>query len=69
VDTVGAGDAFNGALATLLAAGAPVEDALTIANAAGGLACTRPGALEALPTRAEVEALVRETRRRPPPAW
>jgi ribokinase len=69
VDTVGAGDAFNGALATLLAAGATVEDALLVANAAGGLACTRQGAVEALPTRAAVQALLGESRRRPAPVW
>jgi ribokinase len=69
VDTVGAGDAFNGALAAALAGGAPVEDALLVANAAGGLACTRRGALAALPSRDEVMALMRETRRRPSAAW
>ncbi len=69
VDTVGAGDAFNGALATLLAAGAAVEDALLVANAAGGLACTRRGAVDALPTRAEVKTLLGETRRWPTVNW
>ena len=69
VDTVGAGDAFNGALATLLAAGAPVEEALLVANAAGGLTCTRRGAVDALPTRAEVEALLEQAKRRPRTPW
>ncbi|MGH7322433.1 MAG: ribokinase [Candidatus Rokuibacteriota bacterium] len=69
VDTVGAGDAFNGALATLLAAGTAVEDALLVANAAGGLACTRRGAVDALPTRAEVKRLLDETRRWPKLDW
>lgn len=58
VDTVGAGDAFNGALATLLAAGARIEDALTVANAAGALTCTRRGAMDALPSRDEVRTLL-----------
>jgi ribokinase len=58
VDTVGAGDAFNGALATLLAAGASVGDALTVANAAGALTCTRRGAMDALPSRDEVRTLL-----------
>jgi ribokinase len=69
VDTVGAGDAFNGALATLLGAGAPLTDALVVANAAGGLACTRRGAIDALPSRAEVEALLRREGRRPRLSW
>jgi ribokinase len=69
VDTVGAGDAFNGALAAALASGAPVEDALLVANAAGGLACTRRGALQALPARDEVRALLEESHRRPASAW
>jgi ribokinase len=69
VDTVGAGDAFNGALAAALADRLPVEDALLVANAAGGLACTRPGALEALPTRAEVRALLEQAHRRPSASW
>lgn len=69
VDTVGAGDAFNGALAAVLAAGGTVEDALLVANAAGALACTRRGAVEALPGRSEVEALLAQTGRRPAGRW
>jgi ribokinase len=56
VDTVGAGDAFNGALAAALIAGHDVEGALRRACAAGAIAATRRGALPSLPTRAEVEA-------------
>jgi ribokinase len=69
VDTVGAGDAFNGALAALLAAGASPEEALTVANAAGALACTRPGAVDALPDRPEVMALLASFGRQPSVAW
>ena len=69
VDTVGAGDAFNGALATMLAGGAPLEDALVVANAAGGLTCTRRGAVDALPTRAEVVALMEREGRCPRTSW
>jgi ribokinase len=50
VDTVGAGDAFNGALAWSLACGAPLDAALHAATAAGAAACTAVGAREALPT-------------------
>jgi ribokinase len=44
VDTVGAGDAFCGALAAALAAGASREEALAAANRAGAEAVTWPGA-------------------------
>ena len=66
---MGAGDAFNGALAALLAAGAAPEEALTVANAAGALACTRPGAVDALPDRREVQALLASAGRVPTVTW
>jgi ribokinase len=69
VDTVGAGDAFAGGLASALAAGASEDEALFVANAAGALACTRRGAIDALPSRAEVERLLAETGRLPRGAW
>jgi ribokinase len=50
VDTTAAGDAFCGALATALARGKTIEDALTFANAAGALAVTVLGAGPAIPT-------------------
>jgi ribokinase len=59
VDTTAAGDSFNGALGTALAAGEPLSDALRFASAAAALACTRRGAQPSLPTRAEVERLLR----------
>ena len=55
VDTTGAGDAFNGALAVALAERRQLLEALRFANAAAGLACTRRGAQPSLPTRHEVE--------------
>lgn len=61
VDTVGAGDAFAGALGALLAEGLGLPAALRYAAAAGALAVTRSGALPSLPTRAAVEALLRPT--------
>jgi ribokinase len=57
VDTTGAGDAFNGALAVALAERRELLEALRFANAAAGLACTRRGAQPSLPTRHEVERL------------
>ncbi|NUT33889.1 MAG: ribokinase [Hamadaea sp.] len=58
VDTVGAGDAFCGALAARLAAGDDLLRAAEYANAAGALATTRRGTAPAMPHRAEIEALL-----------
>ena len=69
IDTVGAGDAFSGGLAACLAAGASVEDALLVASATAALTCTRRGAVDAMPTREEVWALMDRHGRRPSPAW
>jgi len=59
VDTVAAGDCFNGGLATALARGDTLPDAVRFAAACGAIAVTRPGAAAAAPTLAEVEALLR----------
>jgi len=56
VDTVGAGDAFNGALAVALADGLPWPRALAWGQAAGALAVTGVGAQAALPDRAALLA-------------
>jgi len=58
VDTTAAGDAFNGALATALANGLSIEEAIVWGNAAGALACTRRGAQPSLPYLEEVKALL-----------
>ena len=58
VDTVAAGDAFGGAFAVGLGEGRDIEEALRFGTAAGALAVTRPGAQEAMPSRAEVAKLM-----------
>jgi len=58
IDTVGAGDAFCGALAARLAAGDPLIEAARFGGAAGALAVTRPGAGPSMPTRAEIQGLL-----------
>jgi ribokinase len=58
VDTVGAGDAFNGALAAALASGRDLRAALDRAVVAGALSVTRSGAQDAMPRSAEVDALL-----------
>ena len=55
VDTVAAGDCFNGALAVALAEERDFEDAVQFANLAAALSVTRPGAQASLPTREETE--------------
>ncbi len=50
VDTTAAGDAFCGALATTVARGEALEDAVVFANAAGALAVTVLGAAPSMPT-------------------
>lgn len=55
VDTVGAGDTLNGALAAGLAAGRDLADAAHRAVVAASLAVTRAGAREGMPTAAELE--------------
>jgi ribokinase len=57
IDTTGAGDAFNGALAVALSERRPLAAALAFANAAAALACTKRGAQPSMPTRAEVDQL------------
>ncbi|WP_417809896.1 ribokinase [Thioclava sp.] len=59
IDTVAAGDCFNGGLAFALARGDSLPEALRIANACGALATTRRGASDAAPTLAEVEILLK----------
>ncbi len=56
VDTVGAGDTLNGALAAGLAAGLALPDAARRAVSAASLAVTREGARAGMPTLTELEA-------------
>ena len=58
VNTIGAGDAFVGELAARMAEGAPVDQALRYANAAGALAVTRHEPQGRTPERAEIAALL-----------
>lgn len=58
VDSTGAGDAWCGVLAAALHLGMPMELAVRRANAAGALACTKPGAAPAMPDSAAIDALM-----------
>jgi ribokinase len=62
VDTTGAGDAFNGALAVGIAAGGSLEQAIPLASAAAALTCTKRGAQDSLPLRQDVERFLQSLR-------
>ncbi|TSB48429.1 ribokinase [Alkalicoccobacillus porphyridii] len=54
VDTTGAGDTFNGALAVALAEDSELEKAVPFANAAAALSVTKFGAQSGMPTAQEM---------------
>ena len=58
VDTVAAGDAFNGALAVALSEGHSLDSAVRWGCAAGALSVTRVGAQDSMPERDAVLALL-----------
>lgn len=58
VDTVAAGDCFNGAFAVGLLEGMPTEQAARFAAAAAAISVTRRGAQSSMPSRAEVDAFL-----------
>jgi ribokinase len=58
VDTTGAGDSVNGALAVSLSNGVSLEEACQFANAVGALSVTKLGAQSGMPTKQEVEAFL-----------
>ncbi|MFZ5671606.1 MAG: ribokinase [Pseudomonadota bacterium] len=59
VETTGAGDAFNGGFAAALAEGASPLEAARFGAAVAGISVTRPGTAPSMPTRPEVDALLR----------
>jgi ribokinase len=58
VDTVGAGDCFNGAFAVALLEGNDPFAAARFASAAAAISVTRAGAQASMPSRAEVDAFL-----------
>jgi ribokinase len=58
INSVGAGDCFNGGLAVALARGDGFADAIRFAAACGALATTGPGAADSAPTMAAVHRLM-----------
>lgn len=55
IDTIAAGDTFNGALMTALLEGKALPDALRFAHAAAAIAVTRKGAQPSVPWRNEID--------------
>ena len=60
IDTVAAGDSFNGGLACALDEEMSLAEAVRFAAACGALSTTKKGASAAAPTRAEVDAFLRK---------
>ncbi len=55
IDTIAAGDTFNGALVTSLLEGKRMDDAIRFAHAAAAIAVTRKGAQPSVPWRKEID--------------
>jgi ribokinase len=60
VETTGAGDAFNAGFAVGIASGSNMRDAVRLGCATAAISVTRHGTAAAMPTRSDVEALMRE---------
>ena len=60
IDHTGTGDAFAGALAASYGAKTELREAVRFAAAAGALACTKFGTIEAMPTKAEIIELMQK---------
>ncbi|OBU10275.1 ribokinase [Morganella psychrotolerans] len=58
VDTIAAGDTFNGAYVTALLEGKPADDAVRFAHAAAAISVTRRGAQSSVPWRKEIDAFL-----------
>ncbi len=60
VDTIAAGDTFNGAFVTAMLEGQAMPDAVRFAHAAAAIAVTRPGAQPSVPWRAEIDDFLKQ---------
>ncbi len=60
-ETTGAGDAFNGGFAVGLSEGMDLVAAARFGCAAAGISITRPGTAPSMPSRAEIDALLKES--------
>lgn len=60
VDTIAAGDTFNGALVTALLEEKPMNEAIRFAHAAAAIAVTRKGAQPSVPWRHEIDEFLQQ---------
>lgn len=60
IDTIAAGDTFNGAFITARLEGVALHDAVRFAHAAAAIAVTRPGAQPSVPWRTEIDAFLQQ---------
>lgn len=60
VDTIAAGDTFNGAFITARLEGVAMQDAVRFAHAAAAIAVTRPGGQPSVPWRTEIDAFLQQ---------
>lgn len=60
IDTIAAGDTFNGALVTALLEDKPMDDAVRFAHAAAAIAVTRKGAQPSVPWRHEIDEFLHQ---------
>ncbi|ELP9138189.1 ribokinase [Salmonella enterica] len=60
VDTIAAGDTFNGAFITAILEETPLPEAIRFAHAAAAIAVTRKGAQPSVPWREEIEAFLHQ---------
>lgn len=59
IDTTGAGDVFRAGFIAALLEQQPLRDAMRYANAAAAVSCTRRGAFDSVPSREEIDRLLR----------
>lgn len=60
IDTIAAGDTFNGAFITARLEGVAMHDAVRFAHAAAAIAVTRPGAQPSVPWRTEIDTFLQQ---------
>ena len=60
IDTIAAGDTFNGAFVTGLLEGTALDEAIRFAHAAAAIAVTRKGAQPSVPWREEIDEFLRQ---------
>ena len=58
IDTTGAGDVFRAGFIAAILEDRALDEALRFANAAAAISCTKRGAIDSVPSRDEIDALI-----------